>query len=537
MYAASSPAILCAQWIAWGLIRTVGPWAIPGSRGTIELPEIVEITEALGLAHGGLSTAATYRRRDVRSGETFVATGSAGSLMIKIRQSAAALDLEQRMLAAAAEARPTTFSVPRPRGTGTLSDGRAWSAQEMVFTAPHRPCLQLPDGLEKELADVLGRVDGLQPAEELAAGQPASGELTPAHGDLSPWNLRRDHHGRLWLFDWEDAELAPVGADRAYFEAAVGVIKPDRPVGRLLRPGATFWERRLADRLATGHPQGPNTIMRNRLLQALETDRSTDQGTDTESSELGKLASVRNGDAQASSEKTTMGRPGELLSKIASRAKGSSYSLDERIELPDLAHIATDRALMRARAIMALGQRGTTAFVGRRATLRSKRNIHLGRSVTFRDGSLVDALSTDGVWLGDNVSVGRNTRIECTGSLRSIGRGLRVAENVGLGTDSFYGCAGGITIGRDTIIGNFVSFHSENHNTERLDIPIRDQGVSHQGITIGGDCWIGAKVTVLDGVELGDGCVVAAGSVLTAGTYPARGIYGGVPARLLKERS
>jgi len=535
MYAASSPAILCAQWIAWGLIRTVGPWAIPGSRGTIELPEIAEITEALGLGPDGLSMAATYRRRDVRSGETFVATGSAGSLMIKIRQSAAALDLEQRLLAAAAEVRPTTFNVPRPRGSGSLSDGRAWSAQEMVFTAPHRACLELPDGLEDELADVLGRVDGLQPAEELAAEQPVPDELTPAHGDLSPWNLRRDHHGRLWLFDWEDAELAPPGADRAYFQAAAGVIKPGQPVGRLLRPGAIFWERRLADRLAAGHPQGPNTIMRNRLRQALEADLPHGRDDDAGPPKLATLASARE-DEHARSEKAPMNRSGQLLSKIASRVKGSSYSLDERIELPDLAHIATDRALMRARAIMALGQRGKTAFLGSRATLRSKHNIHLGRSVTFGDGSLVDALSTDGVWLADNVSIGRNTRIECTGSLRSIGHGIRVGENVGLGTDSFYGCAGGITIGRDTIIGNFVSFHSENHNTERLDIPIRDQGVSHQGITIGRDCWIGAKVTILDGVELGDSCVVAAGSVLTAGTYPGRGIYGGVPARLLKER-
>lgn len=231
-----------------------------------------------------------------------------------------------------------------------------------------------------------------------------------------------------------------------------------------------------------------------------------------------------------------MSRSSRLLSAVASRAKGASYALDERIELPDLARISAERALMRARAIAAFGDHGRTAFVGSRVSLRARRNIHLGRSVTFGPGSLVDALSTDGVWLGDNVSIGRNTRIECTGSLRSLGHGLRVADNVGLGTDCFYGCAGGITIGRDTIIGNFVSFHSENHNTQRLDIPIREQGVSRQGITIGRDCWIGAKVTILDGVEVGDGCVVAAGSVLTAGHYPSLGIYGGVPAKLLKQR-
>ena len=88
------------------------------------------------------------------------------------------------------------------------------------------------------------------------------------------------------------------------------------------------------------------------------------------------------------------------------------------------------------------------------------------------------------------------------------GEGLTVGARVGLGTDCFYGCAGGITIGDDTIIGNLVTFHAENHVAERLDVPIRDQGVTHAGIRVGSGCWIGAKATILDGA----GSVTAASS-------------------------
>ncbi|GHT60115.1 hypothetical protein FACS18945_6260 [Bacteroidia bacterium] len=138
-----------------------------------------------------------------------------------------------------------------------------------------------------------------------------------------------------------------------------------------------------------------------------------------------------------------------------------------------------------------------------------------------------------GITFGNNVSVGKNTTIECTGSLTCLGKGLKVGNNVGLGTHGFFGCAGGIEIGDDTILGNFVSMHSENHNYADLSKPIRLQGVNHKGIKIGNDCWIGAKVTILDGTIIGSHCVVAAGAVVR-GEYPDNCIIGGVPAKIIK---
>ena len=84
---------------------------------------------------------------------------------------------------------------------------------------------------------------------------------------------------------------------------------------------------------------------------------------------------------------------------------------------------------------------------------------------------------------------------------------------------------------------------------DRLDFPIRKnllyqdpeveirlQGVSRKGIKIGPNCWIGAKVTIVDGVEIGAGSIIAAGAIVNK-SFPAGSILGGVPAKLIKNRN
>lgn len=174
-------------------------------------------------------------------------------------------------------------------------------------------------------------------------------------------------------------------------------------------------------------------------------------------------------------------------------------------------------------------------FLEKGIIIRSKKKIQWGRNIRCAQGVVLDALSYNGIKFGDNCSVGKNTRIECTGSFTFLGKGFSCGNNCGLGTDSFYGCAGGIEIGNDVIVGNYVTMHSENHNYNNPDIPIRLQGVNHKGIRIGDNCWIGAKATILDGSVIGDGCVVGAGAVVK-GIFPDNVIIGGVPAKILKIR-
>ncbi|WP_063720711.1 acyltransferase [Rhodococcus sp. JVH1] len=225
-----------------------------------------------------------------------------------------------------------------------------------------------------------------------------------------------------------------------------------------------------------------------------------------------------------------------LLSHYASRLKGGDYQIDTRLDLTDVISLVRRRLAMKTRGYIRFPFRGHRPFIGSGVRIRARGRIKFGGSLTIDDGAFIDATSVNGVRLGHNVSLGRNSRIECTGNIQNLGTGFCAGDNVGLGTDNLFGSAGGIKIGRETIIGNYCSFHSENHNTSDIKTPIRMQGVTRQGIEIGEDCWIGSRVTILDGVTTGRGCIFAAGSVVRSGYYEDFGIYAGVPAKLVRFR-
>lgn len=175
-------------------------------------------------------------------------------------------------------------------------------------------------------------------------------------------------------------------------------------------------------------------------------------------------------------------------------------------------------------------------FLHPTATVACPSKVVFGDNLSIGRECRINALSREGLVLGRNVSMGARTEIELTGSFRNIGKGMVVGDNVGLGTHGLFGSGvGGLRIGSDTIIGNYVTFHPENHVHDDLEKPIRLQGVTGTGIVIGANCWIGAKATFLDGTRLGNGCIVGAGSVVR-GEFPDNTILAGVPARILRSR-
>lgn len=174
-------------------------------------------------------------------------------------------------------------------------------------------------------------------------------------------------------------------------------------------------------------------------------------------------------------------------------------------------------------------------FVGQRVQILHARRLRVGRSVTLEDDVRIEALSRRGVTLGNNVSIAKFTIIEATGVISNLGEGLEIGDNSNLGDYSFVGAAGGVRIGQNVLIGQRVSFHSEDHVFDRAEIPIKAQGVRRRGIVVEDDCWLGAGVIVLDGVTIGRGSVVAAGSVVTCDVVPYS-VVAGVPAQLIRHR-
>jgi acetyltransferase-like isoleucine patch superfamily enzyme len=180
-----------------------------------------------------------------------------------------------------------------------------------------------------------------------------------------------------------------------------------------------------------------------------------------------------------------------------------------------------------------LGSSRGLIFVGRRCKIRHKSHIHLGRTINIGDNVEINALSKEGVKIGNNVTILRNTIIECTGVIRNIGVGMEIGNNVGIAQNCFIQVRGKVIIGNDVIFGPGASVFSENHNFSDIEKTIREQGETRIGVTIEDGVWIGSRAIILDGVTVGRNSIIAAGSVVNK-NVPPYSIVGGIPAKVIK---
>lgn len=216
---------------------------------------------------------------------------------------------------------------------------------------------------------------------------------------------------------------------------------------------------------------------------------------------------------------------------LATKIKGRPVTFDPIITSGYLFQISFTHAFSLVRGVVRLRR---LISIGSNVSLRGKTALNLASGVTIGDFCVLDGLGREGLSIGERTSVGRFGIIKVSGTLSQIGKSIVIGKDVGIGDFCHIGGAGGVMIGDDTIIGSYFSVHPENHLFSDKTQLIRHQGVSHQGIVIGRNCWIGAKVTVLDGAYVGDGCVIAAGAVVK-GQFPDGCVIGGVPARILKK--
>ncbi len=175
---------------------------------------------------------------------------------------------------------------------------------------------------------------------------------------------------------------------------------------------------------------------------------------------------------------------------------------------------------------------GSGLIIGRGVSIRHPGKITLGHKVAVDDNALLDAsgLESEGIFIQDEVVVSRNCMVQAKSGSVTIGLRSEIGPNTILSTIS------SITIGKFGLIGPNCFIGGGVYVMDRPEIPMMDLGWSSRGpLVIGDDVWLGTGVVILDGVRVGNGCVVGAGAVVSK-DLPDYAVAMGVPAKIVRYR-
>ena len=105
-----------------------------------------------------------------------------------------------------------------------------------------------------------------------------------------------------------------------------------------------------------------------------------------------------------------------------------------------------------------------------------------------------------------------------------------------ISNNNFIQASGGVHIGNNVILGSNVKIWSINHNFNRIDIPIFEQGRTSDEVTIDDDVLLNDNVFVMPGVHLPRGCVVMPCSVVNKKKYRPYSVLAGHPCSVIGMR-
>lgn len=159
--------------------------------------------------------------------------------------------------------------------------------------------------------------------------------------------------------------------------------------------------------------------------------------------------------------------------------------------------------------------------------------VSIGRGTVIERGATIRPYCRWG-W-GGQVKIGRNCYIGKGCEICSASSSIIIGNETTINPYSFvYGIAD-IRIGSQVRIGAHCVIVAVNHIYSDIETPICKQGVTAKGISVEDNVWLGASVTVIDGVVIKNGNIIGAGSVVTKST-DINCVYVGVPAYKMKNR-
>ncbi len=175
---------------------------------------------------------------------------------------------------------------------------------------------------------------------------------------------------------------------------------------------------------------------------------------------------------------------------------------------------------------------GRTPIFGKGTSIRHPRSISLGHRVAIDENVLLDSGGPADCRLkiGDDVIVSRGCVLQAkTGS-------LTIGEKSDMGCYTVISSVSGIHIGAHVLIAAHCYIGGAQYQTEKLDVPMMQQGIVVQDpVIIGDDVWLGAGSIVLNGIRIGKGAIVGAGAVVTS-DLPEFAVAAGIPAKVLRFR-
>ncbi len=166
----------------------------------------------------------------------------------------------------------------------------------------------------------------------------------------------------------------------------------------------------------------------------------------------------------------------------------------------------------------------------------------MGSGVTFGKGGLY--VGQKYIQVGDRSSFGEGIFLTAHDSYCGISGTQQFSPSIVIGSDCQFGAWNHITainrieIGDGCLTGKWVTITDNAHGEIKREVmsvlPTKRELVSKGPVVIGRNVWIGDKATILPGVTIGDGAIIAANSVVTK-NIPAYSVVAGVPAQVVKQ--
>jgi acetyltransferase-like isoleucine patch superfamily enzyme len=167
----------------------------------------------------------------------------------------------------------------------------------------------------------------------------------------------------------------------------------------------------------------------------------------------------------------------------------------------------------------------------------TKKNVNDALFPEIRFGKKVKISKTAKIKIkfGGSIFIDDNTELLDGVLVYTYGGKITIGKNCSINPYTIIYGHGNTTIGNNVLIAGHCMIIPNNHNFNEPDALINQQGNTKIGIVIEDDVWIAHSCSILDGITIGKGAVIAAGSVVNKNVEPYT-IVGGIPAKIIKRR-